>query len=103
MGPRALGGHACLGGTAAALPHLVDLVDEREELLGGLEIHALLHRGSLLGGTPADVVQVRELLDNYDFYTYPFVAMVGIVSKVIIFNTSNMTSVRSVRVLVQNW
>lgn len=44
-----------------------------------------------------------EPLENYDFYTYPFVALVGIVSKVIIFNTNTMTAVKSVRVLVQNW
>ena len=44
-----------------------------------------------------------EPLENYDYYTYPFVALVGIVSKVIVFNTNTMTAVRSVRVLVQNW
>jgi len=44
-----------------------------------------------------------ELLDNYDYYSYPFVALAGMVSKVIIFNTSTMSAVRTVRVLVQNW
>jgi hypothetical protein len=44
-----------------------------------------------------------ELLDNYDYYSYPFVALAGMVSKVIVFNTRSMTPVRSVRVLVQNW
>ena len=44
-----------------------------------------------------------EPIENYDYYTYPFVALVGIVSKVIVFNTNTMTAVRSVRVLVQNW
>jgi len=47
-------------------------------------------------------MQIEPLI-NYDYYTYPFVAIVGIVSKVILFNTNTMTVVRSVRVLVQNW
>lgn len=42
-------------------------------------------------------------LDGYDFYTYPYVAVVGIVSKVIIYDVSHMTQVRSIRVLVSNW
>ena len=42
-------------------------------------------------------------LDGYDFYTYPFVAVVGIVSKVIIYDVSHMSQVRSIRVLVSNW
>ena len=42
-------------------------------------------------------------LDGYDFYTHPYVAVVGIVSKVIIYDVAHMTQVRSIRVLVSNW
>src|SRR6185437_2769608 len=48
---------------AGALPHLVDLVYEGQQLLRVLEVERGLHLRGLLGGLPEDVVQVRVLLE----------------------------------------
>ena len=42
-------------------------------------------------------------LPGYDYLRCPFVAIVGIVSRLIIFNVSDFTEVKSIRVLVSNW
>lgn len=42
-------------------------------------------------------------LHGYDYLRYPYIAVVGIVSRVIIYNVSDFTEVRSIRVLVSNW
>lgn len=39
-------------------------------------------------------------LNGYDYLRYPYVAIVGTVSRVILFNLSDFTEVRSIRVLV---
>src|SRR3990172_3558781 len=53
---------ARLAQAAGPLPHLVDAVDQAQQLLGCLEIGALLDLGGGLRRLPADVVQVRVLL-----------------------------------------
>ena len=42
-------------------------------------------------------------LHGYDYLRHPYVAIVGIVSRVILYNVSDFTEVRSIRVLVSNW
>lgn len=42
-------------------------------------------------------------LDGYDYLRHPYVAIVGIVSRVVIFNVSDFTVIKSIRVLVSNW
>ena len=42
-------------------------------------------------------------LHGYDYLRHPYIAIVGIVSRVIIYNVSDFTEVRSIRVLVSNW
>eukprot|EP00347_Sterkiella_histriomuscorum_P004373 403360704 len=44
-----------------------------------------------------------QLLTNYDYNEYPYVAIAGMVSKVIIFDVKNMTVIQSLRVLISNW
>lgn len=42
-------------------------------------------------------------LYGYDNLRYPYVAIVGIVSRLVIFNVSDFTEIKSIRVLVSNW
>ena len=51
------------GLAAGALPRLVDPVDERQQLLGLLEVDGPLHLGRLLGGLPAGLRDVGVLLE----------------------------------------
>ncbi|CDW71136.1 traf-type zinc finger family protein [Stylonychia lemnae] len=44
-----------------------------------------------------------QLLTSYDYNEYPYVALAGMVSKVIIFDVKNMTVIQSLRVLISNW
>ena len=44
-----------------------------------------------------------QLLDGYDYNEYPYAAIAGMVSKVIIFDVKNMTIIQSLRVLISNW
>mmetsp|Transcript_18986 Transcript_18986/g.22409 ORF Transcript_18986/g.22409 Transcript_18986/m.22409 type:complete len:99 (+) Transcript_18986:470-766(+) len=44
-----------------------------------------------------------EALHGYDYLRHPYVAIVGIVSRLVIFNVSDFTEVKSIRVLVSNW
>jgi len=43
------------------------------------------------------------LLKGYDYNEYPYVAMAGRVSKIIIFDVKNMTVIQSLRVLISSW
>src|SRR5918999_1141267 len=52
-----------LFGAAGGLPHLVDCVDHREQLLGRAGVERLLDLGGLLRGLPERLVQVGGLLD----------------------------------------
>src|SRR5688572_22076918 len=49
--------------TAGGLPHLVDRVDHRQQLLGRAGVERLLDLRRLLGGLPEGLVQVRVLLE----------------------------------------
>ena len=42
-------------------------------------------------------------LNGYDYLRNPYAAILGTVSRVIVFNVSDFTEVRSIRVLVSNW
>ena len=44
-----------------------------------------------------------QLLSGYNYNEYPYVAMAGMVSKVIIYDVKNMTVIQSLRVLISNW
>lgn len=44
-----------------------------------------------------------QQLTGYDYNEYPYVAMAGMVSKVIIYDVKNQTIVQSLRVLISNW
>ena len=44
-----------------------------------------------------------QLLNGYDYNEYPYTAIAGMVSKVIIFDVKNLTIIQSLRVLVSNW
>src|ERR687891_632223 len=49
--------------SAGGLPHLVDRVDHREQLLGRAGVERLLHLRGLLGGLPEGLVEIRVLLE----------------------------------------
>lgn len=42
-------------------------------------------------------------LHGYDYLRYPYAAIVGIVSRLVIYNVSDFTEIKSIRVLVSNW
>jgi len=43
------------------------------------------------------------LLTGYDYNEYPYVALAGMVSKIIIFDVKNVSVIQSIRVLISNW
>ena len=44
-----------------------------------------------------------QLLDHYDYNEYPYVALAGMVSKVIVYDVKNFSIIQSLRVLISNW
>ena len=42
-------------------------------------------------------------LPGYSYESYPLVAMVGMVSKLLVFDVKTFVLVKSIRVLVSNW
>lgn len=42
-------------------------------------------------------------LSGYDFNEHPFIALAGMVSKVIIYDVKNQTIIQSLRALISNW
>ncbi|TNV82776.1 hypothetical protein FGO68_gene14731 [Halteria grandinella] len=44
-----------------------------------------------------------QQLTSYDYNEYPYVAIAGMVSKVIIYDVKNQTIIQSLRVLISNW
>jgi hypothetical protein len=44
-----------------------------------------------------------QLLTGYDYNEYPYIAMAGMVSKVVIYDVKNITVNQSLRVLISNW
>ncbi len=44
-----------------------------------------------------------QKLTGYDYNDFPYTAIAGMVSKVIIYDVKNLTVIQSLRVLISNW